>query len=163
MEGRARFSKLAVPYLDRLPEGVFQTLMYHALAERTGIDVESLKRLQPPPAPRPDPDRLARHLVPRHAPPLDPAELPPEADLAARGAPAGEPLAELAQSHTSVTRPGSPQTGAGHQNSRQSDAERRQPRRGAPDGEWSAIFDSTPRSPRRHYSAFGLAHQRAIF
>ena len=65
MEGRARFSKLAVPYLDRLPEGVFQTLMYHALAERTGIDVESLKRLQPPPAPRPDPADSAPPLMPR--------------------------------------------------------------------------------------------------
>ena len=80
MDGRARFSKLAVPYLDRLPEGVFQTLMYHALAERTGIDVESLKRLQPPPAPRPDPidSTPPRAEAPQ---PLDPAELPPGAAL----------------------------------------------------------------------------------
>ena len=52
MDGRARFSKLAAPHLHRLPEGVFKTLMYQALAEKTGIDAESLKRLQPPPAPR---------------------------------------------------------------------------------------------------------------
>ena len=88
MDGRARFSKLAVPYLDRLPEGVFQTLMYHALAERTGIDVESLKRLQPPPAPRPDPidSTPPRAEAP---PPLDPAEFPPGA-----APPADEPVLE---------------------------------------------------------------------
>ncbi|MDA8679359.1 DNA primase [Luminiphilus sp.] len=88
MDGRARFSKLAVPYLDRLPEGVFQTLMYHALAERTGIDVESLKRLQPPPAPRPDPIDSTPPRV-EAPPPLDPAELPPEAEQ-----PPHEPILE---------------------------------------------------------------------
>ena len=41
MDGRARFSKLAAPHLHRLPEGVFKTLMYQALAEKTGIDAES--------------------------------------------------------------------------------------------------------------------------
>lgn len=50
MDGRARFSMLAAPYLHKLPEGVFKTLMYQSLAERTGIDLESLKRLQTPPA-----------------------------------------------------------------------------------------------------------------
>ena len=54
MDGRARFSKLAAPHLHRLPEGVFKTLMYQALAEKSGIDLESLKRLQPPPLPWPD-------------------------------------------------------------------------------------------------------------
>ena len=48
LHGRARFSKVAAPYLQQLPEGVFKTLMYQALAERTGIDVDSLKRLQAP-------------------------------------------------------------------------------------------------------------------
>lgn len=48
LDGRARFSKVAAPYLQQLPEGVFKTLMYRALAERTGIDVDSLKRLQAP-------------------------------------------------------------------------------------------------------------------
>ena len=48
LDGRARFSKVAAPYLQQLPEGVFKTLMYQALAERTGIDVDSLKRLQAP-------------------------------------------------------------------------------------------------------------------
>ena len=49
LDGRARFSKLAAPYLYRLPEGVFKTLMYQALADKTGIDVDSLKRFQAPP------------------------------------------------------------------------------------------------------------------
>ena len=49
MDGRARFSMLAAPHLHRLPTGVFKTLMYQSLAERTGIDLESLKRLQSPP------------------------------------------------------------------------------------------------------------------
>ena len=54
LDGRARFSKIAAPYLKRLPQGVFRTLMFQALAERTGIDVDSLLRLQaPPPEPSP--------------------------------------------------------------------------------------------------------------
>ncbi len=52
LDGRARFSKIAAPYVHKLPEGVFKTLMYQELANRTGIDVGSLKRLQPPPEPR---------------------------------------------------------------------------------------------------------------
>ena len=80
MDGRARFSKLAAPHLHRLPEGVFKTLMYQALADRTGIDVDSLKRLQPPPVPRPDDPDSAASLV-EAPPPMDPDEPPPEAYL----------------------------------------------------------------------------------
>lgn len=58
LDGRARFSKIAAPYLHQLPEGVFKTLMYQSLAERTGIDVASLQRLQPPPVER-DPAHTA--------------------------------------------------------------------------------------------------------
>jgi DNA primase len=78
MDGRARFSKLAAPHLHRLPEGVFKTLMYQALAEKTGIDVDSLKRLQPPPAPRPEPNTVAPGSTPDGPPPTDPEEPPPE-------------------------------------------------------------------------------------
>ena len=80
MDGRARFSKLAAPHLHRLPEGVFKTLMYQALADRTGIDVDSLKRLQPPPAPRPESPESGASLV-EAPPPMDPDEPPPEAYL----------------------------------------------------------------------------------
>ena len=78
MDGRARFSKLAAPHLHRLPEGVFKTLMYQALAEKTGIDVDSLKRLQPPPAPRPDIAETASPPAMEAPPPIDPEEPPPE-------------------------------------------------------------------------------------
>ena len=88
MDGRARFSKLAAPHLHRLPEGVFKTLMYQALADRTGIDVDSLKRLQPPPAPRPEGPDPGASLV-EAPPPIDPDEPPPEAYL-----PPDEPTAD---------------------------------------------------------------------
>ena len=89
MDGRARFSKLAAPHLHRLPEGVFKTLMYQALAEKTGIDAESLKRLQPPPAPRPDSIEPAAQNDLSAPPPIDPGEPPPE-DYA----PADEPVVD---------------------------------------------------------------------
>ncbi|WP_435213896.1 DNA primase [Luminiphilus sp. nBUS_16] len=55
LDGRARFSKQAAPYVHLIPEGVFKTLMYQSLADRTGIDIDSLKRLQAPlPAPEVD-------------------------------------------------------------------------------------------------------------
>ena len=89
MDGRARFSKLAAPHLHRLPEGVFKTLMYQALAEKTGIDVDSLKRLQPPPAPRPEPGALAPASAPDGPPPTDPEQPPPEEVM-----PIEEPMVE---------------------------------------------------------------------
>lgn len=55
MDGRARYSKVVAPHLHKLPEGVFKTLMFQSLADRTGIDVESLKRFQAAPEPRPEP------------------------------------------------------------------------------------------------------------
>jgi DNA primase len=84
MDGRARFSKLAAPHLHRLPEGVFKTLMYQALADKTGIDVDSLKRLQPPPAPRQAPEHgvsAGIHGLDEGPPPIDPDEPPPEAEM----------------------------------------------------------------------------------
>jgi len=78
MDGRARFSKLAAPHLHRLPEGVFKTLMYQALAEKTGIDVDSLKRLQPPPTPSSEPHAVAPFSAQDGPPPTDPDEPPSE-------------------------------------------------------------------------------------
>lgn len=52
LEGRARLSKLALPWLRQLPEGVFRQLMFRALAERTGLTVAELMHLEAPaPAP----------------------------------------------------------------------------------------------------------------
>lgn len=49
MEGRARLSKQALPYLHQLPDGVFRQLMFRALAERTGLSVAELMQIETPP------------------------------------------------------------------------------------------------------------------
>ncbi|MEP4149517.1 MAG: DNA primase [Halioglobus sp.] len=52
LDGRARMSKRALPHIRQMPEGVFKQLMFQALAERTGLELESLMRLEvPPPQP----------------------------------------------------------------------------------------------------------------
>jgi DNA primase len=57
MDGKARLSKLALPQLRQLPEGVYRQLMFQALAQRTGLDLASLMQLEPePPPPAPPPD-----------------------------------------------------------------------------------------------------------
>ncbi len=56
LEGRARLSKLALPYIRQLPDGVFRQLMFRALAERTGLTVAELMHLEAPPLPTPAPD-----------------------------------------------------------------------------------------------------------
>ena len=69
MEGRASLSKRALRLLRRLPEGVFRELMYQALAERAGLELQSLMKLEPAPEPEtPAPE----------APPPDDAAPPPE-------------------------------------------------------------------------------------
>lgn len=56
LDGRARMSKLALPYLRQLPEGVYRQLMFQALADRTGLELTSLMKLEaPPPAREPEP------------------------------------------------------------------------------------------------------------
>lgn len=45
MEGRARFSKVAAPLINLLPEGVFRELMFGSLATRTGLSAEILREL----------------------------------------------------------------------------------------------------------------------
>ena len=46
MDGKARLSKLVAPYINLIPGGVFKTLLFKALATRTDMDVESLRRLR---------------------------------------------------------------------------------------------------------------------
>jgi DNA primase len=46
LDGRARLSKLALPYIRQLPEGVFRQLMFKELARRTGLELASLMQLQ---------------------------------------------------------------------------------------------------------------------
>jgi len=57
LDGRARMSKLALPYIRQLPEGVYRQLMFQDLAQRTGLELTSLMQLEaPPPAPTPEPE-----------------------------------------------------------------------------------------------------------
>tara|TARA_R110002049_G_scaffold100902_1_gene245301 strand:+ start:1168 stop:3069 length:1902 start_codon:yes stop_codon:yes gene_type:complete len=57
LDGRARMSKLALPHIRQLPEGVYRQLMFQALAQRTGLELNSLMQLEaPPPEPTPEPD-----------------------------------------------------------------------------------------------------------
>ena len=51
LDGRARMSKQALPYIRQLPEGVYRQLMFQALAERTGLELSSLMLLEAPPPP----------------------------------------------------------------------------------------------------------------
>jgi DNA primase len=46
MDGKARLSKLVAPYLNQIPDGVFKTLLFKSLAERTDMDVDSLRRFR---------------------------------------------------------------------------------------------------------------------
>ncbi len=46
MDGKARLSKLVAPYINLIPDGVFKTLLFKALADRTDMDVESLRRVR---------------------------------------------------------------------------------------------------------------------
>ena len=48
LDGRARMSKLALPYIRQLPEGVYRQLMFQALAQRTGLELSSLMLLEAP-------------------------------------------------------------------------------------------------------------------
>ena len=48
LDGRARLSKLAAPLINRMPQGVFKTLMLKTLSQRTGLDTETLTSLIEP-------------------------------------------------------------------------------------------------------------------
>ena len=43
MDGRARLTKLAQPYLSKLPEGIFKQLILQKLSDLTGLDAERLE------------------------------------------------------------------------------------------------------------------------
>jgi DNA primase len=65
LDGRARLSKLALPYIRQLPEGVFRQLMFQSLAERTGLELASLMQLEaPPPPPEAEPAPMQYEEVP---------------------------------------------------------------------------------------------------
>jgi DNA primase len=74
LEGRARLSRQALPYLRELPAGVYRQLMFKALADRTGLPLEELLQLeqpepaQPPPPAAPPPGRVGNANRPRQRP-----------------------------------------------------------------------------------------------
>ncbi|MFL0804350.1 MAG: DNA primase [Agarilytica sp.] len=59
MDGRARFSKIAAPLIEQLPQGIFKELMFDNLAKRTGLSRDILNELKqeaaslPEPSPKP--------------------------------------------------------------------------------------------------------------
>ena len=57
LDGRARLSKLAAPLINRMPQGVFKTLMLKTLSQRTGLDTETLTSLIKPIEPPQDYDQ----------------------------------------------------------------------------------------------------------
>ena len=89
MEGRASLTKRALPLLRQLPEGVFRELMFQSLAERSGITLEILLRLETPPAPAPPAEEPPPHD--EYFEPPEPAEATPRkrTPLAGPAAPHG--------------------------------------------------------------------------
>ncbi len=96
-QGRTRWAKLTMPYLFKLPDGLFRDLMMKSLADRSGIEIEGLKRLQPaepdpveppaPPASQPLDAMDGSHAPPEYEdlPPPDYEDIPygePEPDFA---------------------------------------------------------------------------------
>lgn len=55
LDGKARLSQKALPLIQRLPNGVFQELVYQELARRTGIARTTLQALLNPPSAEPEP------------------------------------------------------------------------------------------------------------
>ncbi|GAB5452582.1 MAG: DNA primase [Halioglobus sp.] len=92
LDGRARMSKLALPYVRMLPEGVFQQLMFQALATRTGLELSSLMALEAPP-PAPPSEEPPGTIDPDYetGPPPDFDQYPPLAEDAEDQPPARKP------------------------------------------------------------------------
>ena len=59
MDGRARLSKLAAPMLQKLPAGVYRQLMFESLAQRAGLQADTLTKLMDT-APAPGPEARSR-------------------------------------------------------------------------------------------------------
>ncbi len=104
LDGRARMSKLALPYIRQLPEGVYRQLMFQALAERTGLELSSLMLLEAPP-PRSEnevPDYRSAYDL-RHTPTMvdhtdqNRSARPPDADNTSRTRPPARGYSNLAQ------------------------------------------------------------------
>lgn len=89
LDGKASLSKLAMPLIAQIPEGVFKRLMLQQLSSVTGLDVEQLQQAYQPPPVR---TREFTREMPPEPPPPD-WDIPPEE---AYEAPSREPRSELA-------------------------------------------------------------------
>ena len=58
-----------LPYLRQLPEGVYRELMFKDLAQRTGLELSSLMRLEAPPEPPPIAEPYEDDVNPEAPPP----------------------------------------------------------------------------------------------
>jgi len=65
MDARARFSKLAMNLIQRLPVGVFRELMLKELAERTGLSSSAMEELKAQAAPVPEPAATTHTTAPK--------------------------------------------------------------------------------------------------
>lgn len=98
MEGRASLSKRALPLIRQLPDGVFRELMFQALATRTGLELESLRRLEVAPERAADTPPSAPEFNP---PP--PEEAPPGAEEDNGEPRQRSPLTTRPSSHATLT------------------------------------------------------------
>lgn len=77
MEGRARFSKIAAPFIDQIPEGIYKELMLENLARRTGLTREVLNEIQ-----KEKLESLVEDTVKKPVDSSEPAEIIPEDNTA---------------------------------------------------------------------------------
>ena len=96
LDGRARLSKLALPYIRQLPEGVYRQLMFRELANQTGLDLDSLLRLEVPPPPAAAPDSGPARDREQGPPPSWEESAPPDVASEPRQRPTAPPLAGFA-------------------------------------------------------------------
>lgn len=88
LDGRARLSKLALPLIQKAPEGIFKKLLVQELAKVTGLDVATMGELAVDPTIETTPTPAA----PAEAPPIE--EAPPMESMPMDGPADGPPPTE---------------------------------------------------------------------
>jgi DNA primase len=72
LEGKARLGKTALPFLDKLPKGIFRQLMLDELSRRTGLEGKAFSTSPPPNDPGPPPPPPADFVPTRPSRPASP-------------------------------------------------------------------------------------------
>ncbi|SMF52819.1 DNA primase [Alteromonadaceae bacterium Bs31] len=80
MEGRARFTKVVAPMLNKLPQGIYRELMFTNLAKRTGLSSAAIMALvnEQSPLENPREHAVQPEATPEEQPPPDYPSQPPE-------------------------------------------------------------------------------------